>query len=92
MSPEPAGSFDPGPDVDRRHLLLENSAGHRSLWPAWRAVPSGWTPRFGPAPHGRCVHRAMGAGSDPQARLSGPGVPPGRPPVPYASRGSRDRR
>ncbi|WP_443049017.1 MbtH family NRPS accessory protein [Streptomyces sp. M92] len=31
--------------------------GPPALWPAWRAVPSGWTPRFGPAPRGRCVHR-----------------------------------
>lgn len=50
MTPEPAGPFDPGPGgVREDHPLLENSGGRRSLWPAWRAVPSGWTPCFGPA-------------------------------------------
>ncbi|MFG3248712.1 hypothetical protein [Streptomyces sp. NPDC048187] len=42
MTPEPAGPFGPGPDDGRAgHLLLENAEGHRSLRPAWRAVPSG---------------------------------------------------
>ncbi|MEU0851414.1 MbtH family NRPS accessory protein [Streptomyces sp. NPDC056568] len=61
MTAEPAGPFDPGPDDGRDgHLVVENTAGRLSLWPAWRAVPAGWTPRFGPAPYERCVHRVMG--------------------------------
>ncbi|MEZ3179615.1 MbtH family protein [Streptomyces pimonensis] len=58
MTREPAGPFGPGPEDGREgHLVLENAGGRRSLWPAWRAVPSGWTSRFGPAPYERCVRR-----------------------------------
>ncbi|MCT9075729.1 MbtH family NRPS accessory protein [Streptomyces fulvoviolaceus] len=50
-----AGPFDPGPDGQETHLVLENAQGRLSLWPAWRAVPAGWAARFGPAPHSLCV-------------------------------------
>ncbi|MFD7687479.1 MbtH family NRPS accessory protein [Streptomyces sp. NPDC059781] len=60
MTRDLVGPFDPGPDDGREgHLVLENAEGRRSLWPVWRAVPSGWTPRFGPAPHERCVRRVV---------------------------------
>ncbi|MBN0048035.1 MbtH family protein [Streptomyces actuosus] len=38
------------------HLVLENDRGARSLWPQWRQVPPGWTPRFGPADREACAH------------------------------------
>ncbi|MCZ9338843.1 MbtH family protein [Streptomyces sp. TRM76130] len=41
--------------------MLENAEGLRSLWPAWRAVPDGWTARFGPAPHAECLSRVAEA-------------------------------
>lgn len=58
MTPQ-AGPFDPGPGPDGQetHLVVENAQGRLSLWPAWRAVPAGWTARFGPAPHSLCVGR-----------------------------------
>ncbi|MFK0173295.1 MbtH family NRPS accessory protein [Streptomyces sp. NPDC090306] len=52
-----AGPFDPGPEGHDTHLVLESPRGAVSLWPAWRAVPPGWTARFGPAPHDACVRR-----------------------------------
>ncbi|WP_284209263.1 amino acid adenylation domain-containing protein, partial [Chitiniphilus shinanonensis] len=48
---------NPFDDGDGRFLLLVNTAGQRSLWPAFLAVPTGWAVRFGPAPHGDCVAR-----------------------------------
>ncbi|MFB8775918.1 MbtH family NRPS accessory protein [Streptomyces broussonetiae] len=51
------GPFDPGPDGLDTHLVLENGLGQLSLWPVWRALPSGWTARFGPAPHEACARR-----------------------------------
>jgi MbtH protein len=60
MTAETTGPFDSGPDDGRDgHLVLEDAAGRRSLWPAWRAVPAGWTPCFGPALHERCVRRVV---------------------------------
>jgi len=53
----PSGPFDPGPGGGGTHLVLANARGHLSLWPAWRAVPSGWDAHFGPAPHDVCVRR-----------------------------------
>ncbi|GAA0462268.1 MbtH family NRPS accessory protein [Streptomyces olivaceiscleroticus] len=53
-----AGPFDAGPEKDEAgdtHLVLANDHGRQSLWPVWRAVPPGWTTRFGPAPHDACV-------------------------------------
>ncbi|MEU8915148.1 MbtH family NRPS accessory protein [Streptomyces nigrescens] len=47
--------FDPGPGGHATHLVLENTQGHLSLWPAWRETPEGWTARFGPAPHDACT-------------------------------------
>ncbi|MFJ8537009.1 MbtH family NRPS accessory protein [Streptomyces sp. NPDC093591] len=47
------GPFDSG----HQQLVLEDGEGRLSLWPAWRAVPSGWAVRFGPAPHEACVRR-----------------------------------
>ncbi|MCH0561757.1 MULTISPECIES: MbtH family NRPS accessory protein [unclassified Streptomyces] len=38
------------------YLVLENDRGARSLWPQWRQVPPGWTPRFGPADRQACAH------------------------------------
>ncbi|GGU65477.1 MbtH family NRPS accessory protein [Streptomyces daghestanicus] len=56
MSADTAGPFDAPSDEDADgHLVLENAGGLRSLWPAWRAVPAGWTARFGPAPHAACL-------------------------------------
>ncbi|MEV5122716.1 MbtH family NRPS accessory protein [Streptomyces decoyicus] len=51
----PSAPFDPGPDGHDTHLVLENTQGHLSLWPAWRITPDGWLPRFGPAPHDACT-------------------------------------
>ncbi|MGI5452416.1 MbtH family NRPS accessory protein [Streptomyces sp. CA-249302] len=56
MTAQP-GPFDPGPEGADTHLVLENAHGELSLWPSWRAVPSGWTTCFGPAPHPACVRR-----------------------------------
>ncbi|WP_326701204.1 MbtH family protein [Streptomyces sp. NBC_01754] len=50
-----AGPFDPGPEDADTCLVLENAEGRLSLWPVWRAVPPGWTVRFGPAPHAACT-------------------------------------
>ncbi|GAA2491472.1 MbtH family protein [Streptomyces thermolineatus] len=36
------------------HLVLHNDRGEASLWPAFAAVPAGWTAVFGPAPHAAC--------------------------------------
>lgn len=62
MTPDTTGPFDAGSDDGRdSHLVLENADGLRSLWPAWRAVPDGWTARFGPAPHATCLSRVAEA-------------------------------
>lgn len=50
---EQTGPFD----AAHPQLVLENAEGRLSLWPAWRAVPSGWEVRFGPGPHEDCVRR-----------------------------------
>jgi len=50
-----SGPFDPGPEGVATHLVLENTDGRLSLWPAWREMPPGWSVRFGPAPHETCV-------------------------------------
>ncbi|CAL9286532.1 MbtH family NRPS accessory protein [Streptomyces sp. SudanB182_2057] len=56
MSADTTGPFDaPCDDGADGHLVLENADGQRSLWPVWRAVPAGWTARFGPAPHAACL-------------------------------------
>ncbi|WP_320774141.1 MbtH family NRPS accessory protein [Streptomyces sp. CRN 30] len=58
MSADTASPFDAGPDDGRAsHLVLVNAGGLRSLWPAWRAVPAGWTALSGPAPHATCLTR-----------------------------------
>ncbi|MFB6608092.1 MbtH family NRPS accessory protein [Streptomyces noursei] len=54
---DPGGPFDPGPAGADTHLVLEDGAGRRSLWPLWRAVPAGWRREFGPAPHAACLDR-----------------------------------
>ncbi|MET8578223.1 MbtH family NRPS accessory protein [Streptomyces sp. NPDC005012] len=41
-------------DGESPFLVLGNARGQRSLWPAWREVPPGWTPLFGPAPRPAC--------------------------------------
>jgi MbtH protein len=56
MTPD-SGPFDPGPEGHDSHLVLENTRGQVSLWPAWRALPPGWTTAFGPAPHDACLRR-----------------------------------
>ncbi|MEU4659810.1 MbtH family NRPS accessory protein [Streptomyces sp. NPDC023723] len=61
LSPFDAGADD-GPGGGDSHLVLENAGGLRSLWPVWRAVPAGWTVRFGPAPHPACLRRVAAAG------------------------------
>ncbi|GHG95009.1 MbtH family NRPS accessory protein [Streptomyces rubradiris] len=59
MSADTAGPFDaPCDEGADSHLVLENADGLRSLWPAWCAVPAGWTARFGPAPHAACLRVA----------------------------------
>ncbi|MEV2243490.1 MbtH family NRPS accessory protein [Streptomyces sp. NPDC049970] len=57
------GPLDPGPEDVATHQVLESTAGPRSLWPAWREVPAGWSVRFGPAPYGACAH-ALERGPD----------------------------
>ncbi|MGY5123618.1 MbtH family NRPS accessory protein [Streptomyces nigrescens] len=54
MTARPA-PFDPEPDGQATHLVLENAQGYLSLWPAWRETPEGWTARLGPAPHEACT-------------------------------------
>ncbi|WEH38781.1 MbtH family NRPS accessory protein [Streptomyces sp. AM 2-1-1] len=50
--------FDPAPaGAGPTHLVLENASGRRSLWPAWRAVPAGWSVGSGPATYEECVGR-----------------------------------
>ncbi|MEU6477526.1 MbtH family NRPS accessory protein [Streptomyces sp. NPDC047017] len=55
------GPFDAPAEEHDSHLVLAGGDGSLSLWPAWRAVPPGWHPVFGPAPHARCLDR-IGAG------------------------------
>lgn len=50
-----SGPFDPGPEGEDTHLVLENTEGRLSLWPTWREVPPGWSARFGPAPYEACA-------------------------------------
>ncbi|WP_210583840.1 MbtH family NRPS accessory protein [Streptomyces sp. GESEQ-35] len=51
------GPFDPGNEGQDTHLVLENANGMLSLWPAWRAVPSGWAAVSGAASYEACVRR-----------------------------------
>ncbi|MFR9795055.1 MbtH family NRPS accessory protein [Streptomyces sp. MS06] len=53
---DPPSSDPPAEEQDRR-LVLRADGGELSLWPAWRAVPPGWQPVFGPAPHADCLAR-----------------------------------
>lgn len=55
MTPLQSGPFDPGAEGQDTHLVVENARGQSSLWPAWRAVPQGWSALFGPAPHEACA-------------------------------------
>jgi len=42
-------------DAPTEFLVLGNARGDRSLWPAWRDVPPGWTVLHGPAPRDSCT-------------------------------------
>jgi MbtH protein len=35
--------FEPTDDPEDEHLLLVNAAGQQSVWPAFAAIPAGWT-------------------------------------------------
>ncbi|GAA0449107.1 MbtH family protein [Streptomyces stramineus] len=37
------------------HMVLTNAAGERSLWPAFAAVPAGWTVTLPATSHQACV-------------------------------------
>ncbi|MEU6285099.1 MbtH family NRPS accessory protein [Streptomyces sp. NPDC047028] len=50
-------AFDPPEEASDGHLVLRSDNGTLSLWPVWRAIPAGWHPVFGPAPHARCLSR-----------------------------------
>lgn len=72
MNPGDLGPFDRATP----YLVLENTRGERSLWPWWRDVPAGWTPRFGPAEREDCatwLGRELAGGAE---------TAPGEEPVP----------
>ncbi|CRK58145.1 MbtH protein [Alloactinosynnema sp. L-07] len=46
---------NPFEDADGRYLVLVNEEGQHSLWPAYLAVPAGWTQVFGDAPRQECL-------------------------------------
>lgn len=47
--------MNPFDNQDADFLVLVNEEGQHSLWPAFAAVPAGWTQRFGPQKKAACV-------------------------------------
>ena len=62
------GPFD---DPDGSYLVLA-SGGHRSLWPAFAAVPEGWTIVFGPDGRAACLAHVEADATRPTARRCAP--------------------
>ncbi|CCK30253.1 MULTISPECIES: MbtH family protein [Streptomyces] len=46
---------NPFEDNDARYLVLRNDEGQHSLWPAFAAVPDGWTTVHGEAGRQECL-------------------------------------
>lgn len=47
--------MNPFDDADATFLVLTNTEGQYSLWPAFAEIPAGWTTVFGEAGHAACV-------------------------------------
>ncbi|MDH6624463.1 uncharacterized protein YbdZ (MbtH family) [Streptomyces sp. LBL] len=45
------GPFEPTDGPEDTHLLLVNDIGQQSLWPAFAAIPDGWTVQAVEAAH-----------------------------------------
>lgn len=46
---------NPFEQADSAYLVLMNDEGQYSLWPAFAAVPDGWSPVLGPETRQECV-------------------------------------
>ena len=47
--------MNPFEDHSQQYLTLVNDEGQFSLWPAFKAVPDGWTAVIGPSPRETCL-------------------------------------
>jgi MbtH protein len=46
---------NPFDDMEGQYLVLINSEGQHSLWPAFADVPAGWSPVHGPGAREECL-------------------------------------
>jgi MbtH protein len=51
----------PFDDPAGRYLVLAGATGSVCLWPAWAAVPAGWSVQHGPDDRAACLERIASA-------------------------------